>query len=122
MIILIGLGGSFGALCRYLIALRVANTNKQVFPLATFIINSSGSFLLGILGALYMLDLLTQWIWYLFGIGFMGAYTTFSTFGVETIQLLIQGNKKIACYYVLLSVLLGITGAGVGFVSTVYFL
>ncbi|MBE4906816.1 CrcB family protein [Bacillus luteolus] len=122
MIILIGLGGSFGALCRYIIALRVTNKSNQVFPLATFIINSSGSFLLGVLGALYMSDLLAEWVWYLVGIGFMGAYTTFSTFGVEAIQLLLQGNRKIASYYVLLSVLLGITGAGVGFISTTYFL
>jgi fluoride exporter len=122
MIILIGLGGSFGALLRYLIGVKMPRKSTAVFPFATFLINSTGSLLLGIVGALFSMDLLSEWAWYFVGVGFMGAYTTFSTFGVEAVQLFIEGNGKLACYYVLLSVLTGIAVAGFGFITTTFFL
>lgn len=122
MIILIGLGGSFGALLRYFITLQIAQKNASSFPMPTFIINSSGSILLGVLGALYTSDIITDWIWYLMGIGFMGGYTTFSTFSVEALQLLLKGKGILACSYVFLSVLLGIATAALGFMTTTFFI
>ncbi len=115
--ILIGLGGSLGALLRYLIAIKIPRESSMSFPVATLLINSSGSFLLGIIGALYMLELLPEWVWGFIGIGFLGAYTTFSTFGVEVVQSYTDGYIKVAFTYVILSVLLGIIAAGVGFLT-----
>lgn len=117
MMILIGLGGSLGALLRYLIAMKIPRESSISFPVATLLINCSGSFLLGIVGALYMLELLPEWAWSFIGIGFLGAYTTFSTFGVEVVQSYTDGYIKVAFTYVILSVLLGIIAAGVGFLT-----
>jgi len=83
--------------------------------MGTFIINISGSFLLGLLAKLYSADEISAAVWYFAGVGFCGAYTTFSTFGYETITL-IQSNKAVmAGAYVLSSVILSTTTAAIGF-------
>ena len=87
--LLLALGGALGALCRYhggrIIHSRIATT----FPLGTFAINLSGSFLLGLLVGLLARhpDWSVGSLNLLFGIGFCGAYTTFSSFAFESIQL-----------------------------------
>ena len=115
MIALIGIGGSLGAIARFYIGLVVNQNYQGKFPLGTFTINLIGSFLLGLLAGNYLSNQLSEWAWYLFGIGFMGAFTTFSTFGYETIMLLNAGFIKKAILYVSLSILLGLLAAYIGF-------
>ena len=68
------------------------------------IINSIGSFLLGIVLASEM----SQTFYQLIGIGFLGAFTTFSTFSYETLQLMTKGQFILATYYCVGSIILGI--------------
>ncbi|GLC89174.1 fluoride efflux transporter CrcB [Lysinibacillus piscis] len=105
--ILVGIGGIFGALTRYLISKQL----HSAYPWATLLINSTGSFALGLLFALQP----AAWLWQLLGIGFLGAYTTFSTFGFETVQLIEQQKGRQACLYISSSVLIGLLSALLGF-------
>ena len=109
------LGGGFGAITRYALGNFVSSKNNTPFPLGTFLINISGSFLLGLINHLFLNHSINQSLWLFFGVGFLGAYTTFSTFGYETITLLIQKKINIAVYYVILSAVLGILFAEIGF-------
>lgn len=102
--ILVGIGGFFGAICRYCLGLWISPRVKTYFPVATWMINGSGSFALGIL---FGLALPTS-LWQLLATGFLGAYTTFSTFSFESIQLFQQKQYKLAVWYIISSVLLGI--------------
>lgn len=104
--ILVGFGGFFGALIRFYIGKNIVST----YPWATFIINCSGSFALGFLYGLQP----TEWLWQLIGIGFLGAYTTFSTFGFEVLQLLEKQQWLHAIVYIFSSVIIGILCAALG--------
>ena len=96
------LGGFFGAICRFLISKALSSINKG-FPFPTLIINSFGSFLLGIVLA----SEISQPMYQLIGIGFLGAFTTFSTFSYETLQLMKKGRFLFATYYCVGSIILG---------------
>ncbi|MCT1902155.1 fluoride efflux transporter CrcB [Oceanobacillus sojae] len=116
--VFVGLGGAAGALLRYIISeyMNVVRVEKGIiFPVATWIINMTGSFLLGVL---YGLDLPSQ-LWLLLGVGFCGGYTTFSTFGKEVIDLLMDKQWRAAFLYILMSALLSIIAAWVG-IATVH--
>ncbi len=94
------IGGAFGAITRYVLSLLFSKTN--VFPWGTFTINLIGSFLLGIVIATMSSESIL-----LFGTGFLGAFTTFSTFSVETMEML-QGKKYVTAIIYIASSLIGI--------------
>jgi fluoride exporter len=114
---LIGIGGSFGAAARYLLGNLIFEKKKlSPFPLGTWVINITGSFLLGLLANLHLSNDISDGVWFFAGAGFCGAYTTFSTFGYETITLLQSNKKFLAGIYVITSVILSITTAAIGFI------
>lgn len=117
MIWLIGFGGSIGAVSRYLLGDYIKAHSKDItlFPLGTWFINIIGSCFLGFLASQYADGKLSEWIWYVAGIGFCGAFTTFSTFGYETITLIEMKKFRMAVLYVLLSVVIGFLSALMGF-------
>lgn len=100
--IFVMLGGFFGAMSRFLMSKALSSINKG-FPFPTLIINSIGSFLLGSVLASDMSHTMYQ----LVGIGFLGAFTTFSTFSYETLQLLTKGQFILATCYCVGSIILG---------------
>lgn len=114
-IMVIALGGALGALSRYGLGYWISNKWNQGFPLHTFIINITGAFLLGFLNILFIEKLTISPLWRLgIGIGFLGAYTTFSTFGYEVVMLLEGGSLLTAGLYTLLSVIIGFVGVALG--------
>lgn len=91
--VLVLLGGALGALARYLVDGWILSRLDTGFPFGTLVVNLSGSFLLGLLSVLTVERLLVPGEWRIFlGVGFLGAYTTFSTWQYETFRLLEAGQ------------------------------
>lgn len=114
-IVLIGLGSVLGASARYAITTWVANRIGVEFPYGTLLVNLSGSFLLGILLAAGSARLgIGDEARLLAGTGFIGAYTTYSTFAYETVALLRRGKTVAALVNIGGNVILGIAVAAAG--------
>jgi CrcB protein len=114
-IFIIGLGGFLGAVSRYGVALWIGQRWGRNFPLGTFVINVSGSFLIGLLMSLFTERFMVNPQWrLLLVVGFLGAYTTFSTFEYETGTLLKDGEWLIAGLNVVLSVFAGFVALKLG--------
>ena len=114
-ILIIGVGGFFGAIVRYAVGLWIGQKWGRSFPLGTFFINMSGSFLIGFLMALFTERLMINPQWRMFlVIGFLGAYTTFSTFEYETGALIRDSEWLIASLNVVLSVTTGFAALKLG--------
>lgn len=96
-LLIVGAGGFLGAIARFLVSGWCARTCGIQFPVGTLLINVSGSFLLAFIITLLVERLLAAPEWRLFwGIGFLGAYTTFSTFAWETDALFREGSFLLA--------------------------
>ena len=114
-ILVLALGGALGTLSRYGLGVWISGKWNQGFPLHTFLINISGAFLLGFINILLIERLTISPLWRLgIGVGFLGAFTTFSTFGFEVISLLAGGSFFTAGLYTLLSIIVGFTGVALG--------
>jgi len=112
---IIGIGGFFGAITRYGVALWIGQRWGRSFPLGTFAINVSGSFLIGLLMSLFTERFMVNPQWRLMlVVGFLGAYTTFSTFEYETGALVKDGEWMIAMLNVVLSVIAGFVALKLG--------
>lgn len=112
----IGIAGGFGAMARYAIGEYMLSRFSAAFPLGTLLVNVTGSFLLGFLlsGGVGS----TAWpstTRLAVTTGFLGAYTTFSTWSVETLQLIESGYTLLAVINVIGSVCAGLLGAYFGF-------
>ena len=107
----VAVGGVFGSLSRFFIGQKIAEKASANFPVGTFVINITGAFLLGAVSFAG----LSKNMYAIAGVGFLGAYTTFSTFMYEGFCLF-QSNKKLnAAVYILSSLILGILGYFLGF-------
>ncbi len=113
--ILIGLGGSVGAAARYMIGQILHKKNPNHWMNGTWVVNIVGSLLLGVLASLYWAESIPEWSWMLFGTGFCGAFTTFSTFSVDVLKMIQEKQGRQAFSYVITSVLLGFAAATLGF-------
>lgn len=115
--ILIGVGGIAGALMRFGIGQFIGKYYFRTFPLATFLINVTGSLLLGFSAAHIAGLPANQAIFerYGFQIGFLGAYTTHSTFAYESIQLVESGEWKNFFLYLIGSAAIGLMSCGAGY-------
>jgi CrcB protein len=101
-------GGALGAVVRYFLGGTILSRVASPFPTATFVINVTGSFILG-----FFLTLVTERAGFsphvrlAVAVGFVGAYTTFSTFEYETLRLTEEGRMMLAMLNVILSVVVG---------------
>jgi len=106
--IIVGIGGFVGAIVRYALAVWIGQAWGRTFPLGTFVINVSGSFLIGLLMTLFTERYSFDPAWrLLFVVGFLGAYTTFSTFEYETGKLINDSEWLFAAMNIVLSVTAG---------------
>jgi CrcB protein len=114
--LLVGAGGFLGANARFLLARWIGEGVATRFPLGTFVINVTGSFLLGVLGTAVAQKLVpgADHLRLALGVGFLGAYTTFSTFEYETHALLEDGLSAAALANVALSVVVGLVAVRLG--------
>jgi fluoride exporter len=114
-ILSVGAGGALGAVARYLINISPLSTVMPPFPFPTFFINVTGSFLIGCLLILFT-DKLTinENLQAAVVVGFLGAYTTFSTFELEIFSLMKEGRFPLAFLYLFFSVFLGFVGVAGG--------
>lgn len=111
--LLVGLGGFLGSVLRYLIGLMYVNTDSG-FPLKTFIINILGAFVIGALSSIAMKYNVNSKVILFLKIGLCGGFTTFSTFALETQELLKNDRVGVAIIYVTLSVVIGVTAVVLG--------
>jgi len=114
MLAAVALGGAIGAPARYGVA-QVVHVSPHGFPWATFWTNVSGSFALGVVLVLVIERLPpTRYVRAFVGTGFLGAYTTFSTFAVEGDLLVRDGHAATAVAYWVISLLVGVVAAVLG--------
>jgi CrcB protein len=116
--LLVGVGGFIGANARFVVARLAGAMFDTPFPLGTFVVNVSGSFLLGVLGAVLTLKVTpgSEAMRLALGVGFLGAYTTFSTFEFETHALLEDGSWITATANMVASLVIGLIALRAGIV------
>jgi CrcB protein len=112
--VLVGLMGALGAPIRYMVDTLVSDRSEGLFPYGTMVVNISGSFLLGLLTGLSLYHGLSKPPKLILGTGLLGAYTTFSTFSLETIRLVEQRENRTAVTNVAVSVAVGALAAAAG--------
>lgn len=106
--------GAIGAPCRYLLDGFVQDHTSGAFPWGTFVINMTGSLLLGLISGAALYHAFPNTPKIILGTGFCGAYTTFSTWTFETIRLLEEGAVGEALINAALSLTVGVGAAGLG--------
>jgi CrcB protein len=116
--LLVGVGGFVGANARFVIARLVGAVFETRFPLGTFVINISGSFLLGVLGTIIALKVMpnSEAMRLALGVGFLGAFTTFSTFEFDTHALFEDGSWLLATTNMFASLFVGLIALRAGIV------
>jgi CrcB protein len=116
--LMVGAGGCLGSILRFWLGSYIGNKMGTRFPYGTFVINITGSFLVGLVFAL--LTVKTQWSpnWrYLIPIGFIGGYTTFSSFEYETLRTMQDGQIGLGLLYVAASVVVGFVAVWGGMIA-----
>ncbi len=111
----IAAGGAFGAVLRFLVSNGIHRFMSRDFPYGTLSVNVIGSFIMGISYVLLIerFNISPEWRGFIV-IGLLGAFTTFSTFSIETLVLIENGEISKAMINVLLSVILCILGSWIG--------
>ena len=115
---MVGIGGFLGAIARFGLGTYVGNRFGSRLPYGTFVINVSGSFFIGLVLTVLTrkTDVSPNWR-YLIPIGFIGAYTTFSTFEFETLRTIQDGQLIVGLLNILLSVTVGFAAVWAGVIA-----
>lgn len=109
------LGGGIGAVSRFIVATLITRLYSATFPMGTFVINITGSFVIGLLMTLFLNRPAIHMNWRLFLVtGILGGYTTFSSFEWEALAALRGGAEGVSFLYLAASVVLGLAGAWFG--------
>ena len=115
MILLVGLGGAFGAICRYVTSLRVTGSFGQAGWMAILSVNVAGSLIMGMMAALLTVSsMFNDPVRGFVMIGFLGALTTFSSFALDAYNFFQRGEMLAGGLCLLSSVCLSVVGFYVG--------
>lgn len=119
-LLVVGLGGLIGAVLRYLVSGWLhAAMRTLAFPIGTLGVNVLGCLLIGLLGGLAdNMAMLSHSTRLFLLVGILGSFTTFSTFGYETLALMRDGQFGLALANVLLQVVVGLTAVWAGYALT----
>jgi CrcB protein len=113
----VSLGSLLGGPSRYFLSGLVARRFGETFPWGTVVVNASGAFTIGAIEAAavahFSFDVASLWQFAV--VGFLGSYTTVSSFSLQTLNLLRDGETSLAIMNVLLSLVLCLTGAAAGY-------
>lgn len=102
--LIVFLGAGLGGMCRYAVGVAMLRAFGPGFPVGTLTVNIIGSLLMGVLAALFALKLEAGQMTRLFlTTGFLGGFTTFSTFSLDTVTLFERGRIAVAALYVVAS-------------------
>lgn len=117
-LLLVALGGAAGAVARFLVGRWSQTLSLAQFPAGTFLVNVAGSFLIGMVFVMITErgQLHPDWRYVLI-VGFLGAFTTFSTFSLETVALLERGQWGMALGYILATVMSCVLGCWLGMMA-----
>ena len=115
------IAGAIGAVARYVVDELVKERVPGAFPWGTFVINVSGSLILGVVTGVALYHGLGPIPKAAIGVGFCGAFTTFSTFSYETIALVESGSVRLAIGNVVGSIVAGLAAAALGLAVTAAF-
>ncbi len=115
-VLLVALGGAIGAASRYLLGGWIQGRLGPDFPWGTFIVNVTGSLLIGVVLGLVDRGALSGVARLFLAVGILGGYTTFSTFSYETLKLIEQGNLGATLLNALGQVAAGLVAVYVGVV------
>ncbi len=118
--ILLGVGGAIGTVLRYSLSGFTYRIAGGVFPWGTLFVNLSGSFVIGLLWGVFELENLSSGTRNFLFIGLLGGFTTFSTFALESLNLVRDGELKLAIGNMLASNILGIALVFAGFLLSKY--
>lgn len=114
-ILYVGIGGIFGAILRYEISRHIEESRKIIVPIETFIINVLGSFMLNFLSSPGINIDISYNIKLFLTAGFLGAFTTYSTFSHETISLIKDKKYFHAFIYMSSTIIFGLAGGVLGY-------
>lgn len=112
--LIVGAGGFVGAALRYAVGGLVSRVLPPDFPWSTFVVNVSGCFVIGLLAVLTERGPVAPSTRLFLMVGVLGGYTTFSTFGYETPNLVREGSHGLAVANAVGQVLVGLTGVWAG--------
>lgn len=120
--LLIATGGALGALSRFFVGSVIQHRFGSFFPWGTFLVNVSGCFLIGFLTFIFSGKNLSSasGLHYFFIVGFLGAYTTFSTFEMEAHNLFADDRWWLAAIYILASIAVGMAALRGGILLAKY--
>lgn len=112
--VLIALGGAVGAVSRYVVSAWVQNRVASLFPWGIFVVNAAGCLLMGLLFPVLTAKVSSS-VRMMILIGFLGALTTWSSFGHDTIQMVSDGQLARAAKYVVLTNVVCLTSVWIGY-------
>ncbi len=110
--LMVFIGGGLGSMARY--AVSTAMKSLMPFPIGTLTVNVVGSFLMGVLVTFLIGKSFSEPARLMLAVGFLGGFTTFSSFSIETLTLLEKGNALAALSNVALNLALGLPAAWLG--------
>ncbi len=111
----VGLGGAIGTLLRYIIGGLDYRFSSGVFPISTLVVNVTGSLVIGFLWGIIDRFAVSPNVRMFIFIGILGGYTTFSTFSLETFNLMRDGEYRIAVMNAVLSIALSVGAVFLGY-------